>query len=142
MWYYNKSASTFEMVSIAGLFLIYTVFLFTTTLLSREGWDFIMSSSVLLNLFSNGSQLIRNCWNKSTGQLAFSTFFVAWIGVIARFFTVMVEASNDWVYLTNSIVGVVLNSLFVLQFAIYRNNIPDKEREEIVRQFDEETKYR
>ena len=34
----------------------------------------------------------------------------------------MVEASDDRVYVLNGVIGVVMNSLFMLQFILYRNN--------------------
>ena len=53
--------------------------------------------------------------------MAFSTFFVSWLGALARFYTVLVEASDDAIYVLNAISSVICTSLFMVQFVIYRN---------------------
>ena len=64
-------------------------------------------------------------------------------GNIGRFYTVLVEASDDWVYVSNSLMSMGLNIIIILQFIIYHDNNKAKERERIMHlleQFDEKTK--
>lgn len=53
-------------------------------------------------------------------------------GNIGRFYTVIVEASDDWVYVSNSLMSMGLNVLIILQFVAFRENDKLKERERIV----------
>ena len=52
--------------------------------------------------------------------MAFFTFLLAWLGSIARLGTVLVE-SDDLLFRLQYITGCVLNTLIVLQFALYWN---------------------
>jgi len=52
--------------------------------------------------------------------MAFFTFALAWVGSIARLGTVLVE-SDDMLFRLQYISGVFLNTLIVVQFALYWN---------------------
>ena len=99
IWYYNPSIGTSEKVLVSLVFAGYTLFLFgTKDVLTEVEWDMIISTSTLLNSLSKGRQICTNCYRKSTGQMAFATFFLNWAGSLARFFTVMVEANDDMAF--------------------------------------------
>lgn len=74
----------------------------------------ILSSSVSLNFLSNGIQVYANFVAKSTGNLAFATFLISWIGSLMRFYTILVEASDDKIYILNGLSSVIMCSLFML----------------------------
>jgi mannose-P-dolichol utilization defect protein 1 len=74
-------------------------------------------------LLSRVPQIIANYRNQSTGQLAFFTFFLSFLGVIARLGTVLLE-TDDFLYQLQFILALFLNGIIVLQFALYWNNKP------------------
>lgn len=116
VWYYHRAdTSTLEMALVTLGFTLYTCVLFSgSPLLTHTIWELIMSSSVLLFILSNGSQALQNCKSRSTGQLSLITFLLAFVGSIMRFYTVCVEASDDLVYVSNSVSSIILNSLFMV----------------------------
>ena len=66
-------------------------------------------------------QLYSNFSNKSTGQLAFLTFMLNFAGSLARLGTVLFE-SDDMLFRLQYITGAVLNTLMIIQFALYWNS--------------------
>lgn len=79
-----------------------------------------------MNIVAKLPQIYKIFSDKSTGALAFFSFFLNWAGSIARLGTVMVE-SDDFMFQLQYIVGVVLNSIIILQFFIYWNSTPKKQ---------------
>jgi len=76
---------------------------------------------MFLLVLSRVPQIIANFTNKSTGQLAFFTFLLTFLGGIARLGTVLVE-TDDFLYQLQFIIGVVLSGIIVLQFVMYWGN--------------------
>ena len=72
-------------------------------------------------MLSRVPQIIANYRNQSTGQLAFFTFFLSFLGVIARLGTVLLE-TDDFLYQLQYILALFLNGVIVLQFILYWNN--------------------
>lgn len=68
------------------------------------------------------SQIYEIWRNKSTGTLSFITFFLIFIGNIARLFTIMVEADNDWIFKFSVMTAAFLNGFICTQFILYWNN--------------------
>ena len=66
-------------------------------------------------------QIYTNFRNKSTGQLAFFTFFLGFAGSAARLATVLVE-TDDFLYRLQYIIGTALNGMLVAQFLLYWNS--------------------
>ena len=85
----------------------------------------ISSSNTILNICSKLPQIITNFNNKSTGSLAFITFFLNFAGGIARLGTVLME-SDDFMFRLQYIVGVSLSTIIMLQFVLYWNSEADK----------------
>jgi len=75
----------------------------------------------VLSLLSRVPQIITNFRNQSTGQLAFFTFLLSFLGVVARLGTVLLE-TDDFLYQLQFILSVILNGIIVLQFILYWNN--------------------
>lgn len=63
--------------------------------------------------------------NKSTGQLAFFTFFLGFAGTMARLGTVLVE-TDDFLFMLQTLIGAVLNGMLVFQFFIYWSSTSKK----------------
>ena len=72
-------------------------------------------------MLSRVPQIIANYRNQSTGQLAFFTFLLSFLGVVARLGTVMLE-TDDFLYQLQFILSVFLNGVIVLQFILYWNS--------------------
>jgi mannose-P-dolichol utilization defect 1 len=61
---------------------------------------------------------MNNFKNKSTGQMAFVTFFLSFMGSIARLGTVLNE-SDDFMFRLQYIISFFLNLMIITQFALY-----------------------
>jgi hypothetical protein len=120
-WTYSKSISVLEKIALFFGYLAYSYLLFSGDhYLTQTHWDLVQKSSMFLMVASRVPQIITNFMNKSTGQLAFITFFLNFAGGLARLFTVMVETS-DFMYQLQYILGTVLSAILVVQFALYWN---------------------
>ena len=73
---------------------------------------------MILDIVAKLPQLISNFKMKSTGQMAFATFMLNFLGSIARLGTVLVE-SDDFMFKLQYIVGFILNTMIIIQFALY-----------------------
>ena len=120
IWNFNKSIGALEKVFVFVFFSAYAYVLFTDALIPQQVWTVISSSSTVLGIAGKVPQIWTNFSTKSTGQMAFFTFLLAWLGSIARLGTVLVE-SDDLLFRLQYITGCVLNTLIVLQFALYWN---------------------
>jgi mannose-P-dolichol utilization defect protein 1 len=72
-------------------------------------------------ILSRVPQIYTNFANKSTGQLAFFTFFLSFAGIVARLGTVLVE-TEDKMLLLQTLSSTALNGILVLQFLLYWNS--------------------
>ena len=96
IWYYNESITKMEKVLVFVFKLGYILVLFLGQFYTEEIWQIILTLSTVLNMVSRLPQIYLNWRTCSTGEMAFATFLLNWVGAVARGFTVMVEASNDW----------------------------------------------
>lgn len=78
----------------------------------------LQTSSVGIFIASKVPQVITNFKNRSTGKLAFFTFFLNFAGSSARVFTTLQEVS-DKIILTSAILGAVLNAIIAAQIIIF-----------------------
>ena len=62
--------------------------------------------------------MISNFKNQSTGQMAFVTFLLSFLGSVARLGTVLNE-SDDFMFRLQYIISFVLNLGIITQFALY-----------------------
>ncbi|CDW85211.1 UNKNOWN [Stylonychia lemnae] len=120
-WTYSKTITALEKFILSAFFFVYSFILLNDTLLSEEAWTFIAQINILLLCSSRLPQIFTNFQNKSTGNLAFITFFLGFGGSLARLGTVIVE-TDDFVFLLGFVVAVCLNGIIVLQFILYWNN--------------------
>lgn len=93
-----------------------------STLLSGQVPMEVMSTlqlaSVGVFIASKVPQVISNFMNRSTGKLAFLTFFLNFAGSAARVFTTISEV-DDKIILASAILGAVLNLTITLQILIF-----------------------
>lgn len=85
-------------------------------------------TNIVLFILAVTPQIKMNYQNKSTGQLAFITTFMAWAGNMARVFTTSQEV-KDPLLMAFFIIGAVLNGIVVLQFFIYKGAAKPKKDE-------------
>ena len=79
-----------------------------------------MFNVIIIVALSRIPQIWTNFRNKSTGQLAFITFFLSFAGSAARLATVMYE-TNDFLFQLTFMLSVFLNGFITLQFLMYWN---------------------
>jgi len=73
---------------------------------------------------------LTNFRNKTTGNLAFLTFFLGFAGALARLATVLAE-TDDFLYRLQYVIGAALNGMIVAQFLMYWNNkVEDSSKKE------------
>lgn len=121
-WVYAKEIGAAEKAGMFALFASYAFILFSgDRFLTQEHWKLVQQSNLALSLLSRVPQILTNFSNKSTGQLAFFTFFLSFVGVVARLGTVLIE-TDDFLYQLQYILSVILNGIIVLQFVLYWNN--------------------
>jgi hypothetical protein len=78
-------------------------------------------------LFVTRVPTIVSTWqNGNTGQLAFTSFFLSFAGSAARTLTVLNE-SDDFMYRLMYISALTLNTIIMVQFALYWN-VPKRAR--------------
>lgn len=94
-------------------------------IVGADEWAIITSASTGMNIVAKLPQIWKIYSEKSTGALAFFSFFLNFAGSIARLGTVLIE-SDDPMFQLQYIVGVMLNTIIILQFFIYWNSTPKK----------------
>lgn len=131
-WNYSKTISTVEILAVSAVMSAYYWLLFKSELMDDQLWQLVASSQTAMVLLSRVPQIFQNWHAKSTGQLAFITFFLSWAGTIARAGTVFFE-SDDFLYRLQFVVSLVMNSVIMVQFALYWSNVPKpKKRARVV----------
>lgn len=115
-WSYNKSIGFVEKFVIFVFFVVYPVLLFDPLekkFLQEEQFEIITSLGTILNVIAKVPQIYTIFKNKSTGALAFFSFFLNFAGSIARLGTVLIE-SDDFMFRLQYIVGVMLNTIIII----------------------------
>ena len=112
IWTYNKSIGFVEKLCVFLFFSAYAFALFTN-IFTVEQWVVISSSNTALTVFSKLPQVITNFRMSSTGQMAFLTFLLNFLGSIARVGTVLME-SDDFMFRLQYLVGLFLNTIIII----------------------------
>lgn len=81
----------------------------------------ISSSSGVIIICSRVPQIMTNFRNGSTGQLAFISFMLSFLGCVARLGTVLVE-TDDIYFQAQFFLSTALNGVIVFQFLLYWNS--------------------
>ena len=94
-WVYSKEIGAAEKAFLFAFFSGYSFVLFSgDQFLTKDMWELVQKANLGLSLISRVPQILTNFMNKSTGQLAFFTFLLSFLGVIARLGTVLMETDN------------------------------------------------
>lgn len=120
IWHYNKTIATSEKILVAALGGAYAFALFSPGIISSEYWKLISSSNTMLNIAAKLPQIYTNFKMKSTGQMAFFTFLLSFLGSLARTATVLFE-SDDFFFRLQFLTAVALNTMIITQFGLYWN---------------------
>lgn len=91
---YNKDIGMLEVMFVIGFFGAWGFSLFAGGFMTPELWQMVSTSNSVLSLVGKGPQLWTNFCNKSTGQMAFVTFLLNFLGGIARLGTVLFESDD------------------------------------------------
>ena len=127
-WVFSKEITAIEKLVLFGFFSGYSFVLFSgSQFLTKDQWELVQKSNLALSLISRVPQILSNFQNKSTGQLAFFTFLLSFLGVLARLGTVLMETDN-FLYQLQYILSATLNGIIVLQFILYWNNSGDAKK--------------
>lgn len=92
----------------------------------------VMSGSTIATLASRLPQIYTNYKRKSTGQLAFLTFFLAFGGSAVRVLTVFMNVPQDKgrdTLILQFVLSTVLNLLIIIQMYLYRHAGAGKKNE-------------
>jgi len=89
-----------------------------TGILKKEVLQTLQGCSIFIFTISRLPQIWMNFKNKSTGQLALTTFFLNFVGSLARIFTTLKEL-DDIIILSGYIMGTFLNGTILGQILIY-----------------------
>lgn len=119
IWRYNKAIGLAEKAAVFLFFAGYGFCLFTNVF-SPDHWNLISGSNTALTVFSKLPQIIQNFRMGSTGQMAFLTFLLNFLGSVARVGTVLME-SDDFMFRLQYLAGLFLNFIIIVQFAMYWN---------------------
>lgn len=131
VWTYSKSIGFLEKLIIFAFLVVYAALLFDPSgkgIFTDEHFKVITSASLGMNLMAKLPQIYTIFCNKSTGVLAFFSFFLNFAGSIARLGTVLFE-SDDFMFRLQYIVGVLLNTIIIIQFALYWNSSSAKPKD-------------
>lgn len=118
MWTIDKNIGVGEKAVYLLLTSAFSFVLFEQSLMTEELWALAGSLKLVLIIISRVPQIWTNYKSKSTGQLAFLTYALAWGGSAGRFVTCLIE-SSDLVFNLVAISSFSLYSILMMQFLIY-----------------------
>lgn len=116
-WKFNPKTSAACVIASLALFAGLCAVLFLE-LLPSSLYELIATINIIFLFLAVAPQIKLNYLNKSTGQLAFLTVFLALAGSIGRVFTTLQEVKDPFI-LGTFLLGTVLNGTVLLQFFIY-----------------------
>lgn len=90
IWNYRKSIFMLEKLTFCTVAFAYGFILFEGSFMKPEYWDFLASAQIGFVVLIKLPQVTTTFMQKSTGQLAFITCFLQFLGVVARLGTVLV----------------------------------------------------
>lgn len=127
MLHYTKKLG-FISISLAALWMA-SLGAMLTGQISLEIMQLLQTASVGIFVLSKVPQVITNFKERSTGKLAFLSFFLNTAGAAARIFTTLQEVP-DTLILVSAILGFALNLTITLQILVFGDRKPAKENTE------------
>jgi mannose-P-dolichol utilization defect protein 1 len=117
IWFYNIEILYVEKLFVSVFMIVILLILYEGSVVDHEFWEVVLLVSMILNLLSKMPQIYSNIKMKSTGQMATSSFVLAWVLSIARLFTVLVE-SDDFAFHVQNVLAVALTTTLCIQLLI------------------------
>ena len=127
VYHYDSTVSIIEKIGFVAFFGVYATWLIMDTSVPENIWPMVSSSCIIFNILSRVPQIYGNFCAKSTGVLSFVTFLLAFGGAVARLATVLIE-SDDPLYKAQFIMSTFLNTIIMIQFALYWNSDANKSK--------------
>ena len=99
-----------------------------SSLLTADILDRLVDANSLVLLASRVPQIMSNHAQKSTGQLSFVTYFLNFMGTLARVFTTLQEPNATSAMMRGVLVSMAMNGLIVGQIVFYGGEDKGKKR--------------
>eukprot|EP00977_Amphora_coffeiformis_P011661 scaffold2804_cov181-Amphora_coffeaeformis.AAC.29 len=120
-WVFAKPpVSMTEKIAAAGAAAFYLVGVLY--ILPPEQYSLLMGMMWPLQVYAKGAQIYESFRIKHTGSMAVATICMNVVGSFIRILTTIGEIGFDFAMLTGSILAVVLNSIMLFQYFLYRKN--------------------
>ena len=127
VYHYDQTISIVEKIAFVAFFGSWGAWLIIDTNVPEWIWPILSSSNIGFVMLSRLPIIYNNFVNKSTGVLAVLTFTLGWGGAMARVATVLIE-SDDLLYRAQFVTSAFLNTLVMVQFALYWNSDKNKSK--------------
>lgn len=99
-----------------------------SSLLTADILDRLVDANSLVLLASRVPQIMSNHAQKSTGQLSFVTYFLNFMGTLARVFTTLQEPNATSAMMRGVLMSMAMNGLIVGQIVFYGGEDKGKKR--------------
>jgi len=120
-WVFAKPpVSTNEKIAATGAAVAYVVVVLY--ILPPDQYSLLMGMMWPLQVYAKGAQIYESFRVKHTGATAIATICMNVAGSSIRILTTIGEIGFDFAMLTGSILAVVLNSIMLFQYFLYRKN--------------------
>jgi len=97
-------------------------------LLTKGMLDRLVDVNSVVLLISRIPQILSNYKAKNTGQLSFLTYFLNFMGTVARVFTTMKEKNATSAMMRGVFMSMSMNLLIVLQIVVYGGKVERKKK--------------
>lgn len=114
--YQRRSATRIILVAAA---LLAWIALANSSYLTASVLDRLVDANSLVLLVSRVPQIVSNHAQKSTGQLSFLTYFLNFMGTVARVFTTIQEPNATSAMMRGVLMSMTMNGLIVGQIVAY-----------------------
>ncbi|CAK9095374.1 Mannose-P-dolichol utilization defect 1 protein homolog [Durusdinium trenchii] len=127
VWIYRKGANR---SNLKLRFIGFAIWILLSVAILVEGHEYqilvgiLGSSPTAMTTISRIPQISMNWRTRQTGQLSLITFFLQFLGSVARFLTTLQLLGKDMLSLISHSVGAVLNLVVVLQIIAYQRPRP------------------
>lgn len=125
--YKYQKRPTSRVVAVVTALLAW-VLVANSSLLTAGVLDRLVDVNSVILLVSRVPQIVSNFRQKSTGQLSFITYFLNFMGTVARVFTTMQEANATSAMMRGVLMSMSMNLLIVLQIVAYGGGASSKKK--------------
>ena len=120
---YSKNFSKGQVLSFLPLFMMIAAMLYVREDIAQWTVYILITLSMLFIMQGFSAKLfqIREIWKlKSTGSVSFITYFLLFMGAVARLITILIEGKENTPYLVHMGQMIILNGVVLAQFLIYK----------------------